>query len=495
MSAKYCVSILPESEDMLVEQIQSEQEADLIEIRCDYLDRSIDLHHIRRLCKKPLIITVRHPSEGGFWDGSEEDRIGIYRKAVDTGIDYIDVEWRNAAGILSRLPSSHKTRLILSCHSTENKLKHLIPLFQKMLEKKADIYKFVYTVNDINENLHVLELIQIPRQENAGYIVHGMGVDGQISRILGSLQGNKWTYVSADNKPATAAGQQPLHIMKNIFFLHERTSATRLLGLLGYPVKQSSGWRLHNRLMHRIRNTAKVKPIDFIYLNFPAKNFHSFWDHWKYYLYGLSVTIPYKQDVISVLDRRGETVELSGVCNTMVKRNNLWYGFNTDMLAIYELFMPYRELLKRGVLIYGTGATTRSSAAAIRELKAGEIFICGRNELKGRHLADEFNLRFVPQNLLETVRPAVIIQTTPVGMFPDTDEMPPLEGILPGADLVFDVIFNPVKTGLLKKAAEYDCETISGDRMYLLQARKQFEIFAGIPLDPDVLLHEWNNLD
>ncbi len=492
--AKFCISILPRSENELFELLRVNQNTDLLEIRCDYLVGRINLQQVRRHYPEPLIITVRNQSEGGFWKGPESDRITFFKQALDAGMNYIDVEWLHSDELFRNLRFPATTELIISHHTAETDSSRLQSLFREMLKTPADIYKFIYTVDDLNGNLHLPDLIRIPQQKKVRYIIHGMGEAGLISRIIGSMLGNEWTYVAGANADATAEGQPDIHTLKDIYFLQERSADTRLTGLVGYPVRQSSGWKLHNCLVHRAREIYKQKVTDYIYLNFPVQNLENFWRKWEPSLYGLSITIPHKQNFISLLDQPGRTVLLSGVCNTAVKKNGIWYGFNADMLAIYELLKPHHRKLTGGVLIYGTGATTRSAVAAVRELNINEIYICGRNRAKGRQIAEEFHLQFVDEDNLPSVRPAVIIQTTPVGMFPDTDAMPPLESFLSEAELVFDVIFNPAETELLKTARKYGCEIISGEQMYLLQALRQFSLLSGVSIDHNILVEEWHRL-
>ncbi len=495
--AKYCVSLLPASEEELRQFLPGCSDADIIEIRLDRVANYLDLSEIRGMLKKPIIVTVRLKSEGGFWVGSEKRRVDIFRQAITAGVDYIDVEWESAGNILPELMLPGNTGLILSHHSAGNDLRELKSILNKMLQNRADIYKLIYTAHNLNDNLISLQLIELARQKTGSYVIHAMGSEGRLSRIMGALRGNKFTYVSPDAESSTAEGQLTLDEARNILFLHEKSPETRLIGLLGYPIKQSFGWRLHNRMLQHKRKMVNKKHTpftDFIYVNFPAASFEDFWSHWQKKVDGLSITIPHKEQIVSRLDYKGKTVELSGVCNTALKRQGKWYGFNTDMLAIYDLFYPWQDYLSDTVLVYGTGATARSALTALRELEAGSIYISGRNSVKGRELAKEFGANFIPEKEIDSVVAVVLMQTTPVGMYPAVSEMPPLIHHLEKAELVFDVIYNPVRTRLLESAHEKGCRIITGVDMYLRQAVKQFRIFSGLSLNLAELTDQWNEL-
>jgi shikimate dehydrogenase len=146
------------------------------------------------------------------------------------------------------------------------------------------------------------------------------------------------------------------------------------------------------------------------------------------------------------------------------------------------------------VLVYGTGATARSTIAALRELKIEKIYLTGRNTAAGNKLVSEFGVNFMPMNQLKDILFAGIIQTTSVGMYPNTIELPPLADFFRPGMLVFDVIFNPVKTRLLEEAEEAGCRIISGTEMYIRQALRQFELFSGKHTTLDMVEKIWKTL-
>lgn len=494
--AKYCVSLLPSSKEELWQRLPECNAADIIEIRLDHLGTDVDLLHVRQLTPKPLIVTVRSKAQGGFWEGTEKELLDVFRKAIAAGADYIDLEWKSA-GMLNELNSDTKTRIILSHHSPENNLSRLTSVFHEMLKTRIDIYKLIYTARSLNDNLLSLPLIELARQNAVNHIIHGMGQEGRLSRIMGALRGNLFNYVSLKDENSTAEGQLTLDEARNIFFLHEKSANTRLIGLLGYPVKQSYGWQLHNRMLHLKRKKVETDSklfTDFIYVNFPVTRFEDFWSHWPDHVDGLSITIPHKERIVPQLHYKGKTVELSGVCNTALKRHGKWYGFNTDMMAIYDLIYPWQDFVKDGVLVYGTGATARSVLAALQELQAPTIFLSGRNPGKGLDLAESFGVKFILENEIAGIQPAVLIQTTPLGMYPNVQEIPPLTQSLEKARVVFDVIYNPPETGLLKLAREKGCRIISGVDMYLQQAVRQFQLFSGFSLNLRELTVLWNEI-
>ena len=492
--SKLCLSLLPESLDQLWKFLEHSGKADIIELRLDHLGM-IPFKEVHKRIGKPLIITLRLPAEGGFWRGTETERVRIFQQAAHDKVDFLDIEWKTASNLLRDLQLSSKTSIIISHHVRANGTEQLREVFKTMQQIEADIYKLVYWADHLNDNLITLQLLEEARKEGVRCVIHAMGEAGQPSRLLGAIRGNNWSYVSLAESAPTAEGQISLDIAQEIYGLNEKSQDTCIIGLLGYPLAQSRGWQFHNRLIQFVKKHPEIygeKIQDFIYINFPEEDFDQFWPQWAGIIDGLSVTIPHKKSVVDRLDFASPTVEKSGVCNTILKRNNFWWGFNTDMLAIYDLLNESGCKLFRGALVYGTGATACSVITALQELNVQDIFLSGRNKTKGLQLANTFSIDFISEQDLRKVHPDVIIQTTPLGMVPHTEDIPPLSHLLTKAKLVLDVVHNPPLTRFLREAQAANCQIISGEQMYLRQAAYQFHLFSGIALPQSVFEDVWN---
>jgi shikimate dehydrogenase len=324
-----------------------------------------------------------------------------------------------------------------------------------------------------------------------------MGELGTVSRLWGAVLGNAWTFVSPSVSCNTAPGQVSLQSALADFSLPEKSASARLVGLVGYPVIQSNGWQLHNRLLkykkHQLKDT-QIQPKDFLYVNFPVQNFQDFWVKWKNFVFGLSITLPHKQSVISHLSITSEEIKNSGVCNTLFQAEAGWSGRNTDLLAIEKLLEPYKKQVKVGVLIVGTGATAKSSIVAVKRLGVKNIILTGSNLLRGKKLAQLLSIQFLQENKLESVEVGCIIQTTSVGMFPKIDDLPPGTKLFTKNMVVLDVIYNPVQTKFLQLAQNKKCIIISGREMFLLKATYQFEIFSGVSTNLDEMRSVLNEI-
>ncbi len=495
-SSKMCVSLLPDSPGQLADWIRQCGEADLFELRLDRFP-AIDFGQLRQLTDKPLIVTLRLTQEGGFWNNSESERRNLFQHALDAGMDYLDLEWQSAPSLLPLLSRPPGAGIILSHHTQTSKFEELQDIFDRMLKIDAAVYKLVYPAQSLNDNLAALKLWEYARSRQVKTVIHASGEAGTPSRLMGALRGNCWTYLAPDAQHRTAPGQITLREAVSHYFLKEKSLTSAIVGLVGHPIEQSRGWRLHNLLLHNQKRTSgngSRSLHDFIYLNFPSADFTAFWDRWKNYLEGLSITLPHKEKIVPHLDQLSPAVQVSGVCNTAIKRREEWWGFNTDLHALLELLQPHRQHLQQGVLIIGTGATARSAVAALQQLEIEPIFVTGRNTRRGELLRDIFGIHFLPLNKLEEVKIAGIIQTTPVGMFPHGEQIPPGSRLFREGMVVLDVVYNPPFTRFLNIAREKGCTIISGEEMFLRQAAKQFELFSGVPVTLREVRRVWEQI-
>ncbi len=492
--SKLCVSLIPENYGQLQKWLPQCTGSDLLEIRIDLL-KSPDFEKIRKLVDKPLIITPRTPSEGGRWPGSVRDYIKILQAACAAGVDYVDVEFPLAKLVFPQLDRG-KTQIVLSHHSGEKTLDALTAIFDEMRARDADVFKLILEADSLKESAIALDLLGHAAQSGVQFVIHAMGENGLPSRLIGATRGNAWTYVAKDYDQETASGQPALHEARDFYFLHKKSPNTRTLGLAGWPIQQSKGWRLHNRLIDLKMSFAKSETTgsDYLYVNFPTENLDEFWANWQAHLHGLSVTIPHKEQMIKHLTEFSTEVRMSGVCNTVVATKTGWRGHNTDLLAMEQLLRPHQETIKNGGLIVGTGATARSAIAALKRLEVNPIFVVGRNDERGKMLSRKFGIDYLGFGEIHYASAVVIIQTTPVGMSPYVDEYPPGTALFRKNRVVLDVIYNPAETRFLKIAKERGCVAISGVEMFLAQAAKQFEIFTGKPVSIAEVRRVWEEI-
>jgi len=249
---------------------------------------------------------------------------------------------------------------------------------------------------------------------------------------------------------------------------------TLVFGIIGYPLSHSLSPIMHNKAF-------EYKGINAIYLYFPCKKIEGVVSGMKSLsIKGLSVTIPHKEKICEYLDEIEPIAEKIKAVNTLVNKGDLIVGYNTDAYgAIRALKDKTKELKEKKALIIGAGGAARAIAFALKEEKA-YIIIANRTKHRGETLAKEIDAEFLPFSDIKKSEPDIIIQTTPVGMYPEVDKVPVFsEEIFRKRPLVMDIVYNPLETKFLKMAKKKGCEVIPGVEMFVYQGARQFEIWTG----------------
>lgn len=278
--------------------------------------------------------------------------------------------------------------------------------------------------------------------------------------------------------------------MKNLTHVN-----TKLLGLIGHPIKQSYSPFIHN-------SAFEFKKMEYIYLPFDVTK-----SNLKNAVKGMSilgmkgfnVTIPHKENILDMLDTISEEASIVGAVNTVVNDHGELNGYNTDVHGVTETLMPYKKDISGSVVsVAGAGGAARAVIySLIRNFKPKKIFLVNRTEQKAESLKKYFSekIKFdafktkelFPPDLVETFQSSkLIINATSVGMFPEYDDsITGLAESFTKDQIVFDLVYNPTKTKLLKLAQKQGAETVDGLSMLIFQAAKSFELWTGeeMPLE------------
>ncbi len=194
---------------------------------------------------------------------------------------------------------------------------------------------------------------------------------------------------------------------------------------------------------------------------------------------GVSVTLPFKTEVIKYLDEIDEAARRIGAVNTIWNHQGVLKGYNTDWLGFTLSLKDGLEIRGKRFAILGAGGAARGILyGLIRE--GGHPVILNRTVAKGQDLAKEFGCAFLPLSEMEKIDADCLINTTPQGMAPDIKTSPFPRAHLKKFGWVMDIIYNPLKTKLLKDAEEAGCRGISGLGMFVHQGAEQLKIWTGL---------------
>ncbi len=249
-------------------------------------------------------------------------------------------------------------------------------------------------------------------------------------------------------------------------------SNTRLYALFGDPVAHSLGPVMHNAAFEKAE-------INGVYLAFKVPRIEDAMISMKALgIAGASITIPHKETVIPLLDGIDPLARGMGAVNTIVNRDGMLFGHNTDCMGAVDPLEKVCDLNGRRVVILGAGGAARAVAFGVKQRGAIPLIV-NRSQARGRALADELGAEFIPKADIAFVDPDIIVNATSLGMAPDSDAIPIDPEILKPAMVVMDIVYTPVKTALIKAAVERGCIVIDGMAMFVNQGALQFELFTG----------------
>lgn len=240
-------------------------------------------------------------------------------------------------------------------------------------------------------------------------------------------------------------------------------------GLIGEKLGHSFSKTVHS----------KIASYDYELLEIPKTDIDSFMQKRDFCC--INVTIPYKETVISYLDEISDEAKSIGAVNTIVNKNGRLFGYNTDFYGLSSLINKNSiEIKNKTVLILGSGGTSKTANAVCESMNARKIFTVSRNGGEG----------FITYQQAAAIDAEVIINTTPVGMFPNNFAVPiSLDGFK-NLEAVVDVIYNPLKTQLVLSAQKRGIKAVGGLYMLYAQAVKAAEIFT----ENEIKTHVFNDI-
>ena len=460
----------PTMQEALAQVAGSSPYADMFEFRLDLMTKP-NIARLLSSTKRPAIATCRPEREGGGFRGSERERIGLLELASVYGAQYVDIELSSSPSVISDFVRHRKeTKVIASCHLLDGTLFEVNHIYEALRATGADIIKLAYQGEDAFENHLAFEFLAKAKSDRQPAVAMMLGDAGEPSRVLYKKYGGWATYASSEDGKAAAPGQIPAGLLKTVYQAHELTPSTKVFGVVGNPIKQSKGAFLHNPLFRRARKNA-------VYCRFQTMDIEKFMRFLVPHLSGFSVTLPHKQSVMSYLDQVDPAARAIGAVNTVIRRGKKLVGSNSDAPGALDAIEKVVKVGGKKMLILGAGGAARAIAYEAKQ-RGADVVISNRTARKGQDLAGEFGLGFVKWGKFAEAQFDILVNATPIGMVPDIDKTPAPKSIVRNT-IVFDAVYNPPMTRLLREAKSQGAKIIQGTEMYINQAARQAELYIG----------------
>jgi 3-dehydroquinate dehydratase / shikimate dehydrogenase len=437
----------------------AEADADLVELRLDFMERPDPAGALADR-QKPAVVTCRPLREGGTFDGTEEERLRILHDAHTLGAEFIDVEWD---AVPRTIVEARRGRgVIVSRHVFDGTPSDAPAMLEQLRGAGGEIAKLAVMVERVSD----LQTLKRATRSDGSSILIGMGRAGVATRVLAGHFGSRWTYAGA----GVAPGQMPIGQLLREFHFRRVRSDAAVYGLIGRPVVHSLSPAMHNAGFAALGLNAVYVPLETRDLT----GLRAFAE--QVGLAGASVTIPFKQDVMPLVDEVAPTAAAAGAVNTLAVRDGRWIGTNTDADGFIE---PLKKHLTSGMTgmraaVLGAGGAARAVGLALRR-EGARVTICARRVEAARRAANAIGAQAgewpAPPGSWD-----VLVNATPVGSRAVSGT--PYDGPFDGR-IVYDLVYDPDPTAMMTAARDAGIEVVGGIEMLVAQAERQFEIWTG----------------
>ncbi|MCD8351740.1 MAG: type I 3-dehydroquinate dehydratase [Planctomycetaceae bacterium] len=469
-----CISVSAESVHDFLRNLEKagSEPADAHELLLDSIQEPFDVEELVKASSRPVVAVCRSRREGGSFQGDDDTRRAILLRAAAAGAAYVEAEAVDIPHLSGKIG---RTTLIAALYDFHGTPDNLIRRIKDLAELPADWVKFCVTCRRPLDSVRTLGAIQTASKPCIGM---AMGDEGLVTRVLGQAYGSRMTYACIGAGYETTPGQPTARDLARVFRVNDISLDTPVYGLLGDPVAQSRGYRLHNAAFARLN-------LDAVYIPFRAKSAEEFLAYMPdaINLNGLSVTIPHKPAALKWATIRAESAERIGAANTLSLTEGGWRADNTDLHGVFEPIKSLTDaqginLTNASALVLGAGGTTRAVGFALTLLGC-KVTLAARNTEKAWRIASRMDWDVEELDEAHHGNWKVVANTTPVGMYPNIDATPfPASGWREGM-LAFDAVHNPQQTRFLREALAAGAMTVDGVEMFLRQASEQFRLWTG----------------
>lgn len=466
---------------------------DLVELRTDHLtdDEQLYIRRFPAMINKPCILTIRRDIDGGNFTGGEFSRTTLFGRALsfaeeteEKNFAYVDFEEDYHVPSIEDAAQAFDIRVIRSFHDMKGPVYNIKEKCNSMRKTGYEIPKIAFMPKTLHDVTNLFK--ETADFTDYDHILCAMGPMGLPSRLLADRTHSFLSFVSPAETEGNTAGLGHIdpNTLNDLYRFRQINNETSLYGITGWPLAHTGSPKIHNQgyighdlnaMYLPVRGPQISEVIEFAELTG---------------IKGMSVTVPHKTAVMNYLSSMSEEVEKIEACNTIVRENGTWVGYNTDAYGFrrsLEEFLGVTKLRHKKVAIIGAGGVARAIAYVIKQM-GGKACVFNRTLANAKILADKYGFDYAELgpttcDKLEKYSD-LIIQTTSVGMNCELISTPETDPIyfynFKGHEAVFDLIYTPPTTPIMKRAFQAGCRTCNGAKMLQYQGYMQFKLFTGM---------------
>ncbi len=464
---------------------------DIVELRVDWLDEDerLKIRNFPERVGLPTILTIRRISDGGKYDEGEASRALLFARALAFADEdrrknfaYVDFEDDFYVAGLQEAALAFGTKIIRSFHDMKNPVPNIVEKLDSMRTTGYEIPKVAFMPHALADVTQVSKEIA-GKLNGSEQIICGMGPIGFPTRVLAQRFDSYLTFTSPKelSENLFAIGHTDPITLKELYHYKKIDENTKIFGITGFPLIATGSPALHNAKFAENRMNA-------VYIPFRADSAKDAFDFAvQMGMKGYSVTVPHKEEIMQFLDEIDETAKNIGAVNTVINEGGKWKGYNTDFLGFSKALLEFSgltDLKGKSVSVIGAGGAAKAIVYALLSLGA-EVLICNRTKLKSRQLSRIYGCEFAGLGVdciaqIQT-HSDIIVQTTSKGMNatgePNENNDPLWFYDFTGNELLFDIVYEPSVTPVMKRAQDAGCKVCNGLKMLQYQGEAQFSMF------------------
>ena len=482
-----CIPVTPQSRKLAkVDLLNAAARCDIVELCLDHFLKEPNIKELLEDVEKPVILSCRRKSEGGAWEGSEEDRLKHLRAGIISGPAYVELE----LDIADQIPRFGETKRVISCRPTLDELKKKDILFKKAKQAKADVIKIIYPTPTLDAAWMLLAIMHTP--SDLPIVGQGLGPSSTMLSLLSRKYGAPWIYAALEKGMESYVGQATVFELDELHRWRAIDKSTRFVGIIGYQPHHYPILRSLNAAFDDHQLSIRCLPI-----------LYGKTDHLRKRLENLKVNAALvdqhaSSELLNLVDKKEPAVEDLQQTDLVINQNGNWTAYNLLMRSVARgLEEFYQEqgkmnqgrspLAHRNVLIIGCNSTAQIVARALTKHEA-IISIASPDDKTAQKVSQKLNVRHIPYaTIYDNIAEMVVYADPQIKPGHHRTEINP--AILREGMGFLDVSQLPTYSSLGEEASYRGCTMIDPALIGFHQLAGIFKILTEQELPKDQFLH------
>ena len=475
-----CISVTPESRQLAkVDIYNAANQCDLVEVCLDRLHKEPDVKEMISGAKKPILVSCRHPEEGGHFDGTEDERMALLRQAILAEPAYIELDPVTA----QKIPRFGKTQRVISFASQTRPLGNIEESFDEAVRCKADVIKFTWPTETLETAWPLLAVVS---QKRALPVVGlALGRSGLTFSLLGRKYGSPWIYAALEKGMEAFPGQPTVGELDNIYRWRQVDAKTRFIGIAGAGVAEVATSKILNAAFDTLNMNTRCLPLDFKSLEQLPKML----DILK--IPAVIATPSMGRQLMGLSVKGDEISTQAKLCDVVIKQADGWQAHNLIWKpalralesAIGRKSPEDRPLDRKNVMILGSGGLAISLAHGIKK-RNGLVSIAAGDEVEAQKIAQSADIRYVPAAKVYDTLVDVVVVTVP-NMDYGTKKSPINPSMLRQGMTLMDLSELPDESSLVEEAKMRGCKVVEPSEVFADYIGGLFKSLTGQELPPE----------